>query len=64
MSEPRCDLCHYFAPAYTCMDKPAWGHCMWPACSGRFGKKGRALFTWADDRCANYRAKQRIAAKR
>ena len=64
MSELRCEWCQYFAPAYTCIEKPTWGHCMWSGFSGRRAKQNNGLFTWADDTCMNYLAKQEEPARR
>jgi hypothetical protein len=58
MDDQKCERCRYFASAYTCMEKPTWGHCMWAGFRNRANKQGSGLFTWADDSCTNYRAKQ------
>lgn len=40
-------------PAYTCIEKPTWGHCVWPG-QNQGGKKTKGLFTWADDTCGHF----------
>ena len=62
MDQPRCEVCRYFASAYTCIEKPTWGHCMWSGHKNRSGQ-GTGLFTWADDSCVNYRVRQEEPAK-
>jgi hypothetical protein len=64
MDESRCATCRYFASAYTCMEKPTWGHCMWSGYRNRRDNQGAGLFTWADDSCVNYRARQEEPARR
>lgn len=57
MTERRCENCRYFTPAYTCIEKPTWGHCAWAGQSqaGKSGKKKvKGLFTWADDVCGHF----------
>jgi hypothetical protein len=57
MNDAKCERCEFFASAYTCMDKPAWGHCMWAGFRNRGNAQSSGLFTWADDSCVNFRAK-------
>jgi hypothetical protein len=64
MNELRCEHCQYFAPAYTCIEKPTWGHCMWAGFKTRSSKRTNGLFTWADDACGNYCVKQPEPARR
>jgi hypothetical protein len=58
MDKPQCEACRYFASAYTCIEKPTWGHCTWSGHGDHGDLQGTGLFTWADDCCINYRARQ------
>lgn len=53
MNERQCESCRHFMPAYTCIEKPTWGHCGWPG-QNQGGKKTGGLFTWADDTCGHF----------
>ncbi|HSW02446.1 MAG TPA: hypothetical protein VLI39_19940 [Sedimentisphaerales bacterium] len=61
-----CETCEHFSPAYTCIEKPTWGHCM-RLVSGRVARpaeKGSPVFTWADSLCDDYRPKQAAPVRR
>lgn len=65
MKERRCASCGYFMPAYTCIEKPTWGHCWRPGqIQLRAGKKAKGLFTWADDVCAHHCGSRKPAVQR
>ena len=63
MSERTCGNCYHFSSARSCYDKPTWGHCTWPTddAEDTVGPDGR--FTWADDTCEHYEARQQIIAQ-
>jgi len=65
MTERLCENCHFFSPAQTCIEKPTWGHCMWPVNhrSRENGRNPHPLFTWADATCSHF-APRREAATR
>lgn len=59
MSERLCGSCWYFVSARSCYDKPIWGHCTWPIQHGHEEEAGpNGQFTWADNTCEDYRARQ------
>ena len=62
MSEKSCGNCWYFASSRSCYDQPIWGHCTWPAPDDdeKAGPNGR--FTWTDDTCEHFRARQEVTA--
>ncbi|HNY77309.1 MAG: hypothetical protein RBS72_02385 [Sedimentisphaerales bacterium] len=64
MIEQRCELCRYFSPARTCIEKPTWGHCTWaiPTDADSDGMAG--LFTWADDTCQHFVMRRESALHR
>ena len=62
MSEQSCGNCWYFVSARSCYDQPIWGHCTRPTPPDdeEAGPKGR--FTWTDDTCEHFRARQEVTA--
>ncbi len=64
VNERRCESCGHFLPAYTCIEKPTWGHCAWPGHDQAGGKKTKGLFTWADDTCSHFCDARKPAVQR
>ena len=60
MTQRLCVACEFFAAAHTCIEKPTWGYCR------RLLKlrlelgagKLRPTFTWADNHCDDFQARQ------
>ncbi|MBM4024380.1 MAG: hypothetical protein FJ280_03100 [Planctomycetes bacterium] len=66
MTGQLCSACEHFAPAHTCIERPTWGHCMKliGAKPGWSTQKLRPFFTWADNRCDDFQARQAPVVRR
>jgi len=66
MTRQLCDGCEFFSPAHTCIEKPAWGHCMKLVKTqpGWITGKPRPLFTWADNHCDDFQPRQSSSVRR
>jgi hypothetical protein len=66
MTRQFCAACEFFAPAESRTEKRLWGHCLRLVkgnISGSAGKP-RRLFTWVDNHCEDFQARQPCSSPR